>query len=153
MPDRVIITDTSCLIALSRMDMLFVLKELYREILITPEIAKEYGDSLPDWVLISQVKDVRFQRLLSDYLDKGEASAIALALELKNCTLILDDLKVRKEAEKLRLPYTGTLGVLFKAKQRGIIARLKPCLEQLQGAGFRIAKPIMDELLKRSGEL
>jgi predicted nucleic acid-binding protein len=103
--------------------------------------------------LISKVKDVRFQRLLSDYLDKGEASAIALALELKNCTLILDDLKGRKEAEKLGLRYTGTLGILYKAKQRGIIAKLKPCLEQLQGAGFRIAKPILEDLLKRSGEL
>jgi predicted nucleic acid-binding protein len=50
MPDRVIITDTSCLIALSRMDLLFVLKELYQEILITAEIAKEFGDPLPDWV-------------------------------------------------------------------------------------------------------
>jgi len=35
------ISNTSCLIVLDNIDMLFILKELYRSIIITPEVAKE----------------------------------------------------------------------------------------------------------------
>ena len=99
---------------------------MYQEIFITDEIAKEFGEPLPDWMIIARVKDHRFQWFLSEILDIGEASAIALALEFEGCTLILDDLKGRKEAERLGLRFTGTLGVLFKAKQLGVIPELKP---------------------------
>jgi len=49
-------------------------------------------------------------------LDKGEASAIALALEIQDSTLILDDFKARKVAEKLGLKITGTLGLMILPK-------------------------------------
>lgn len=54
-------------------------------------------------------------------IGKGEASAIALALETADNVLILDDWKARRLAERLGLSVTGTLGVLIKAKNTGII--------------------------------
>jgi len=85
-------------------------------------------------------------------LDPGEASAIAFALDLENVLLILDDLKGRKEAERLGLTFTGTLGVLFKAKKQGIIKEIKPYIENLKVAGFRISQNVEMEILKRSQE-
>lgn len=57
------------------------------------------------------------QHNYSEKVDAGEASAIALALEMELPLLILDDLKGRKLASSLNLRYTGTLGVLVTAKQ------------------------------------
>jgi predicted nucleic acid-binding protein len=52
-------------------------------------------------------------------LDKGEASAIALTLEVENGVLIIDDLKGRKIAKKLNLKFSGMFGLILKAKQMG----------------------------------
>ena len=49
--DKTIISDTSCLIALSKIDKLDLLKDLYSEIIITKEVYLEFGDSLPDCIL------------------------------------------------------------------------------------------------------
>lgn len=94
----------------------------------------------------------KYQQLLDLYLDPGEASAIALALDLENVLLIIDDLKGRKEAERLGFTFTGTLGVLFKAKKEGLIKELKPYIENLKVVGFRISPNIEEEILKRSKE-
>ncbi|MBK6536412.1 MAG: hypothetical protein IPG09_01110 [Ignavibacteria bacterium] len=62
--------------------------------------------------------DKQFQKEHELELGKGEASAIALAVEIKDCTVILDDLKARNIAEKLKLDITGTIGVIIKAKNK-----------------------------------
>jgi predicted nucleic acid-binding protein len=62
--DKIIISDTSCLIALSKIDKLDLLKGLYREIIITTEVFYEFGGALPDWILISEVKDKQKQQEL-----------------------------------------------------------------------------------------
>ena len=55
--DKIIISDTSCLIALTKIDKLAILKGLYREIIITTDVYKEFGAPLPGWILITEVKD------------------------------------------------------------------------------------------------
>ncbi|NEQ38713.1 MAG: DUF3368 domain-containing protein [Okeania sp. SIO3I5] len=40
--------------------------------------------------------------------------------------LIVDERKGRREATKLGIPITGTLGVLLKAKQLGFMSSIKP---------------------------
>ncbi|MDR1918482.1 MAG: DUF3368 domain-containing protein [Tannerellaceae bacterium] len=152
MPEMIVIADTSCLIALSRIDALSLLHQLYHRLVITEDIREEFGDPLPAWIEIMPVTDKMYQRLLEGRLDKGESSALALAVTLENVLLILDDLKGRKEAKRLGLRITGTLGILFSAKQKGLIPALKPCIERLQAIDFRIAPSIVKELLALSGE-
>ena len=82
----------------------------------------------------------------------GEASAIALALELTSPILVLDDLKGRRLAAQLNLNYTGTLGVLVLAKQSGAINLLKPYLEKIKGTNFRISPILLQNILINSGE-
>ncbi|OAV65054.1 hypothetical protein Barb6_03004 [Bacteroidales bacterium Barb6] len=153
MPDTVVIPDTSCLIALTKTDTLLLLHRLYHTVIITGEIAAEFGDSLPEWIEIKQVGNKKYLQLLEATLDKGEASAIALAIELENALPVIDDLKGRKEAKRLGLKITGTLGVLFRAKQKGFIPALKPCLDKLQAVNFRISPQIVEELLVLSKEI
>jgi predicted nucleic acid-binding protein len=152
MPNTIVITDTSCLIALTKINILRLLPELYKRIIITEEIYAEFGEPLPEWIEVMQVSNKNYQKMLEIRLDKGEASAIALAMELKDVLLVIDDLKGRKEDENLGLKITGTLGVLFRAKQVGLLTTLKPYLEQLQAADFRVAPNVLEKILKDSGE-
>ena len=85
-------------------------------------------------------------------VDKGEASAIALALENNNSTLILDDWKARKVAERLDLSVTGTLGVIIKARKTGIIPSIKPFLDKIRNTNFRISRELEQLALKEANE-
>ncbi len=86
-------------------------------------------------------------------IDKGESSAIALAIETPDSTVIIDDYKARKIAEKLGLTYTGTIGVIIKAKLLGIIPSIKPLLEVIKQTDFRLSADIELQALKESKEV
>ena len=66
---------------------------------------------------------------------------------------MLDDLKARRLAGKLNLKFTGTLGVFHKAKQLGIIDKIKPLIDKLLMTDFRISENIISELLKINNEI
>jgi predicted nucleic acid-binding protein len=66
--------------------------------------------------------------------------------------LILDDMKARRLARTLHLQLTGTLGVLIKAKQVGIIDAIKPILVKIQASHFHIADELIEEVLRISQE-
>lgn len=147
-----IISDTSCFIILSKIGELTLLKSLFGQIITTVEIAREFGEDLPDWVIIHQAKDKYRQQLLEMQIDQGESSAIALALETPDCTIILDDYKARKIAEKLGIKITGTIGIIIKAKQIGIIPSIKPILNKIKTTDFRLTPEIELFALKEAGE-
>jgi len=148
---RIVITDTSCLILLAKIDALDILPKLFASILTTPEIANEYGKTLPDWITIQSVDQTSKNKFIQ-YVDDGEASAIALAFETYCDYLIIDDMAGRKLAQKLGLPVKGTVGVLLLAKQYGIIPLLKPYLELIQKTNFRLSQSLAEQFKKDAGE-
>lgn len=150
---KIVITDTSCLILFQKINEFKILKSVYQEIYTTPEVVEEYGLDLPDWIIIKSVKDKKYQQILAFQVDLGEASALALALEINSDLILLDDLKARKLAKKLGFTITGTLGVISKAKKSGIIKEVKPLLEKIQKTNFRISKNIIREVLRINNEL
>jgi len=139
---KIVISDTSCFIVLSRIGQLELLQKLFSNIITTPEIAEEFGEALPKWVDIIAVKDKYKQQLFEIQVDKGEASAMALAMELDNSLLIIDDYKARKLAKALNLDFIGTIGIVNLAKQRGIINAIKPILEKIKKTNFRISSEL-----------
>lgn len=149
---RIVISDTSTLIIFHKINELNILKQVYGELITTPEIAEEFGEKLPNWIAVQSVTDEKYQRFLETQVDRGEASAIALATEFEDVTLLLDDLKARKLALKLKLKTTGALGVIHKAKQMSIILKVKPLIDKLVLTNFRISNNIIDELLKLNDE-
>ncbi len=150
---NVIIADTSGFMLLYKLNYLDILHKLFGKVTTTPEVFLELNKTLPEWIITERVKNIHQQQLLEKEVDKGEASAISLALEKKNSLLILDDLKARKLAAKLSIQYTGTLGVFLKAKERGIILALKPTLLNIQKTNFRFSDKVFGELLEIAGEL
>ncbi|MGE0587734.1 MAG: hypothetical protein AB7O48_04115 [Cyclobacteriaceae bacterium] len=100
---KVIISDTSCLILLDKIGELNLLNKVFGLITITRDISTEFNKALPDWFRIEDPVNKTYQKILEASLDKGEASAIAYAIEQTNCLLIIDDFKGRKYAEQLGL--------------------------------------------------
>ena len=149
---KIVISDTSCLIILSKIGALEILNKLYDKIVTTNEIALEFGEELPSWIEILNVKDVSKQQLLELQIDKGESSAIALALENPNSKVILDDNKARKVATQLGIDFTGTLGIIIKAKLNGLIPSIKTYLEKIKETNFRISPELELIALKEAKE-
>lgn len=149
---KTIISDTSCFIILSNIKELDILQKIYGQVMTTIEIATEFGEHLPDWVVIQQVNNKYSQQLLEMQIDKGESSAIALALEIPDSTIILDDNKARKIANQLGLNITGTIGVIVKAKLNGIIPSIKPILSKIRLTDFRLTIELELLALKEAGE-
>ena len=98
------------------------------------------------------VPDTKYQAFLETQVDQGEASAIALAKEVDNVLLLLDDLKARKLATHLNFRITGALGIVHKAKQMSVIDRVKPLVDELLQTDFRISQEIVKEMLALNGE-
>ncbi|MBC9796401.1 DUF3368 domain-containing protein [Sinomicrobium weinanense] len=149
---EIIISDTSCLILLSKIDELELLKKMGETIYITSTIHKEFGKKLPNWIKVKKLKDNHYQKILEMDLDPGEASAIALSLDLENAVLILDDLKGRKVAERLQLKYSGTFGLILRAKQEGIVNHVRPILEKIRMTNFRFDENLFKIIIEESGE-
>ena len=149
---EVIISDTSCLILLFKIDRLDILKAVSDKVYITPTIRQEFGKQLPEWIRSKSPKDDHYQRILELELDSGEASAIALSLEFDNAIIIMDDLKGRKIAERLGLKYSGTFGLILKAKQTGYLPAIKPILNEIRKTDFRFNERLFEMVISLAGE-
>lgn len=149
---KIVISDTSTLILFDKIEKLDLLEKVYGELITTPEIAEEFGEKLPIWIKVQSVTDKKYQKLLETQVDLGEASAIALANEIDDTLLLLDDLKARKLAIRLNFKITGTLGIIHKAKQMLIISKVKPLIDLLLKTDFRISDRIVKELLILNNE-
>lgn len=147
-----LVLDTSCLIILSKIEELELLRGISKKIYVTPLIHSEYGQPLPEWILIVKPENFQYQKILELELDKGEASAIALAMEVQDSVLILDELKGRKIAERLNLKYSGTFGVILKAKQTGLIKSVKPIIDKMKSTDFRFSDRLYEKIIALAGE-
>ncbi|MDP2208857.1 MAG: DUF3368 domain-containing protein [Bacteroidota bacterium] len=147
-----IISNTSCFIVLTNIGELDLLQKTYGKVITTIEVATEYGQQFPDLVKIKSTTDKYRQQILELQIDKGEASVIALAIETPESTIILDDYKARVIAEKLGLMVSGTIGIIIKAKLRGVIPSIKPYLEKIRKTDFRLTTAIEQQALVEAGE-
>ena len=147
-----VIADTSCFILLIKIGEIGLLRRIYASVYTTPEVAREFKYKLPDWIIVEPVKNQAQFHLLENELDPGEASAIALSYEIQDAILILDDLAARKVATRLKISFTGTFGIIAKAKQQGIISSVKPILDKVKQTNFRFSEDIYLRTIKEAGE-
>jgi predicted nucleic acid-binding protein len=150
--NNIIISDTSCLIALERINKLSLLHKLFSTIQTTQAVAQEFGSPLPEWVEIRNVTNTQQLYILQQRLDAGEASAIALALETTESILIIDEKKGRKIAQEYNLELIGTLQILLFAKTKGLINSVKDILNELEQNKFRCSAKLKMDLLEKAGE-
>ncbi|NEP44022.1 MAG: DUF3368 domain-containing protein [Okeania sp. SIO2H7] len=145
------VTNSTCLIGLERRSQTELLPQVFTTVFAPPMVVTEIRSYL-GWLRVQPVQNTAIIANLKTQMDPGEAETIALALELENVTLILDDKKARRVALEKGLRVTGTLGILLRAKSLGVINEIKPLLDELLQADFRLSDRLIKEALKRAGE-
>lgn len=88
-----------------------------------------------DWIQAVQSTSISQTSILLE-LDKGEKHTLDMACKQQADWVIIDEKIGRNMAEYLGLQVTGTLGVLLKAKQQGLIPSFADCVEAMQAHGI-----------------
>ena len=158
---RKVVVNTTPLIALAEIGRLEILKDLYGKIIIPQAVFDEIKyepaytevrQSL-DWIDVVQIKDETQKKMFQSRLHAGELEAIIYADEIKADLIILDDKLARKTANYLKLNVTGTLGVISKAKEIGIVKEVKPIIDSIIDNGLYISPSVVELVLRSAGEL
>jgi len=161
----IIVSDTSPINNLAAINQLYLLHQLYGTVLIPEAVYRELTDphfpvagttevQTLDWIQTRVVSDRTLVEALSNELDCGEAEAIALAVEVQAGQVLIDERRGRLVANRLNLRYTGILGILVEAKSQGLIAEVKPLLDELVNeAGFWVAEPLYNSVLRLVNEI
>lgn len=149
---KIVIADTSCLILFSKIELLHILHLLYPDVLITPEVANEFAEPLPEWINIQSANPVNISLFENYNLGIGEITSLALAIELKDSTIILDDDKAKKIAKSHNLDVTGSLGIILKAKEKNIISSVKDVLLKIKATNFHLPSSLENLILKIAKE-
>jgi predicted nucleic acid-binding protein len=160
----VVIADAGPLIALSRIDALVLLRHLFGQVLVTEEVRDEAlpAANYPGKALIAQAFEAGWLACPGPFetswqptnpgIDAGERSAIAAALKMPGCLLVIDDRAGRAEAKSHHIAIIGTAAVIGLAKLQGLIPAARPVLDRLQPAGYFIHPRIIETVMKDVGE-
>jgi predicted nucleic acid-binding protein len=157
-----IVADSGPILSFARANQLELLRQVvshltipeavYDEIVIRgagkPGSAEVQGAS---WIRHLSVHDRTFVDQLPLKLHLGEREAIALAKEQRTA-LLVDEREARREAFRQGLIVIGSLRVLSEAKTRGLIAQVRPVLDELIVAGMHITEALYESFLRQVGE-
>lgn len=161
----IVISDTTPLISLIKIESLDILEKMYKEIIIPKAVYDELIINIDYQSEIDIIRKCTFLQikiveenlsvsLLQKQLklDLGESEAIVLANNIDADLIIIDERKARRIAKDIGLNVTGTLGILVDAKQRGLVKELKPLLDKLIKNEIRISKILYQDILELANE-
>jgi predicted nucleic acid-binding protein len=157
------IFNASPLILLGKIHQLHLLEILSPDFRIPRAVVTEIGDGPAEdptikWLtsasICNHIVDVPSTPLFLAQWDlgAGETAVLSLALTDDGSAVILDDLAARKFAITFDLPLLGTLGLLIRAKNRGIIEQLGPQIRLLESAGANLSQKVISHALKLADE-
>jgi predicted nucleic acid-binding protein len=156
---RLVLTDTSPLIGLSRVDGLHWLAALFGTVEMTREVHDELNAGLGTEPRIARALDegdlTISKRPPCDLtappqLGSGEWSSIQAALQHDGPTLLLlDERLARREAKRLGLQVAGTAAIIGLAEQQALTPSARAAFETLLHSDFRIAASVIRDVLSR----
>ncbi len=139
------VINASPLIFLSRSHHLDLLRAFANEVWIPEPVATEIlhrgqqditarAIEQTEWLVTKPVADI--PAAITEWrLGPGESGVLALAYRHPDTEAIIDDLAGRKCAASLNIPVRGTLGIVLAAKQRSLIPKARPVIEDMMAAG------------------
>jgi predicted nucleic acid-binding protein len=158
----VIVADSGPIIVFARIGRLNLLQQVLEELIIPEGVYKEVVErgagragaaevERGDWIHRREVSRRASLSLLPSHLQAGQQEAIVLAQEL-GAQLLIDESEGRKIARERGIKVVGSLGVLAEAKRMGLIGKVRPIIEEMRAATYRIGDNILSEFLQRIGE-
>lgn len=160
-----IVSNTGPIIGLAKIDCLSILKDIASEVLIPPMVYRELlgkvgietegiNNALNNFIHPMDLKPISpsIEESLA-YLGEGERQAIGLALILKGDVLLLiDDRAGREVAERLNVSSTGSIGLLLLAKEKGLIEKVGPLVEEMRAQGYWLSDEVLGAAKRLAGE-
>lgn len=157
-----VIVNSTPIIVLCGIGKLDFLRELYGEITIPTAV---YGEvtamedsacmqvrKADSWIHIESIRDITEKKMYKAKLHAGEVEVMILAQEQKADLVIIDDNAAKKTAKYLGLTVTGTLGILLKAKRKGLVSRVDVLLDEMKRNGFYLDSRLEAFVLEQAGE-
>jgi predicted nucleic acid-binding protein len=166
---RIVIADAGPLIALARIESLYLMQRLFGRVTITVTVRNEIMPSnaaFADAKLFASTLAEGWVDLvdapIADYkptnpgIHAGEASSIKFACDCRelgdNVLILMDDRAGRFEARSRGLAVLGSAALIGLAKTEGLIPAARPLLEKLVESGYFIGPSIVSAVLVHVGE-
>jgi predicted nucleic acid-binding protein len=159
---RLVIADTGPINYLLLIGHIEILPALFEKVILpsavkdelanpdTPLSVREWIADAPSWVEVRHTTSLLTDGSIAE-LGPGETEAIALAAELHADLLLMDDRRGVVAALKKGLTVTGTMGLLARAAEQGIID-LADAFDRLKRTNFRYRQETMDILLREAAQ-
>ncbi len=154
-----VVVDTGVIISLAVINQLELLEKLFDEFYIAnavwEELNKYEGISLANSLnfdLKSHVRKISSLNHLLVIMDYGESESLILYEELNADFLLVDDSKARVIAESLNANCIGSIGLLIKAKEKGLIKDLKKYFKIWLESNRYFSLKLLNDILIRFGE-
>jgi predicted nucleic acid-binding protein len=160
----IVVSNTTPLIGLASIKRFSLLQQLFGEIHIPQAVFNEAVTARSEkegakkevssaaWIRTISIQDRLAVEELLDELDLGEAETIVLGHEINADLILMDEKKGRRKLNQLGMPKIGTVGILLKAKQVGLVATIREDLMDLREKGFSISQLVIDAVLEEAGE-
>ena len=160
----IVVSDTTPLISLLKINRLDLLKKLFGDVLIPQAVFDELTDDERFRLEADQIREKKFivvkpvnnpesTNILkrATGLDQGESEAIVLTDELKADLLLMDEAKGRNISAQMGLRIMGTIGILMAAYEEDELSsdEVRECIAGLQHAGRHIGQRHYQLLLSR----
>ncbi|AEM74929.1 DUF3368 domain-containing protein [Caldicellulosiruptor acetigenus] len=161
----IVVSNTTPIIVFAKLERLDILENLFGTIYISPSVYQEltYSSKFEEekgrimnaaFLKIKELRNEFAAEILqrTQAIDKGESETIILAKESNADLLIMDEKKGRSVAKLLGLRLTGSLGILLKAKEVGVVSQIEPLIKKLIKENIRISPQLVEEILKQAKE-
>jgi predicted nucleic acid-binding protein len=156
-----VVSNSSPLIVLAKLECFDLLQRLYGTVAISQEVYAEVviiGSKLPGasetanspWIQVQQVRHAGDVAAAQEVfgLGLGELSTLVLARETGADLVILDDLGARKLAKREGFRVQGTIGVLEASYRRGYLSNLRETYERLSKCGVFLNRDLLNRSLE-----
>ena len=160
----IVISDTTPIISLTKINQLELLEKLFKTVKIPVAVYAELttnpifhqeaklinSKTFIETVSVIDTKSVTLLQKATG-LDKGESEAIILAEESSANLILMDERKGRQVATQLGNKITGTFGIILTAHAEKLITSEKASenIKQLRNIGIRISDTLYDNLIEK----
>lgn len=160
----IVVSDTTPLISLLKINRLDILEKLFGKVLIPLAVFNELtvderfrleADQIrrKKFIVVKAVNNPESASILkrATGLDQGESEAIVLTDELKADLLLMDEAKGRNVSTQMGIRIMGTIGILMAAYEEHELTsdEIKQCIDKLQRAGRHIGQRHYQMLLSK----
>ena len=145
-----IVSNSSPIIALSKIKRLDLIKDLFTSVYISEEVHREVykvrKENSPTWIQVVKVKDRMAVAALDAIVDRGEAETIILAKEKDINLALMDDRKGINIARRMNLDPIRTTTLIGIAYKKGLLSDLKEELFNLRDKGYWITDYYIEQM-------